>query len=316
MNNLKDVILTACGKRVSSNITLNPNAGNVKGAIVTLSNNNGNKSQIYKLTAESTSVIFKAVVPGTYALTVEHEDFFPFKKDELTVNRSMPGYTINLLKNGPATITISSIGDSTDRATVIITNEEKKTLQTTVHGNSATFQRLLPGTLTIEIRFDEYSTFTEQNVSALKVLSGLNVTIYDKSLAVGKKGLAGGTIFYDKGSITDGWRFLEVAPVNTEFNADWNSAINRCKELNLNGFTGWYLPNEDDLHWIYQNLHEKKLGDFGKGTNSDSWKNLHYWSSSQATNRNNYSWYLDFNDGSLHARYMNDAGRVRAIRAF
>jgi TolB-like protein len=38
---------------------------------------------------------------------------------------------------------------------------------------------------------------------------------------VGKKGPAGGFVFYDKGSYSDGWRFLEAAPAETEFTAEW-----------------------------------------------------------------------------------------------
>ena len=314
MNIIKDVIMTAWGKKIPANFTLNPNAGDVVGAIVTLTNNNS--SQIYKQTAESTSVIFKAVLTGSYTLTVEHEDFFPYIHDDITIDSSESDYTIDLLKNGPATVTISSIGDSANGVTVKISNDLGMTIQSVVEGNIVTFDRLLPGILHVEVKFDAYSTFSEQNISAEKMLKGLNITIYEKDMAVGKKGLAGGIIFYDKGSISDGWRFLEAAPVETEFNTDWSSAISRCKSLNINGYTGWYLPSEDDLQWMYQNLHEKNLADFGKGNNSVSWKNWHYWSSAMVVNRNNYSWYSDFSNGSQHAKYQKDACRVRAVRAF
>jgi hypothetical protein len=35
------------------------------------------------------------------------------------------------------------------------------------------------------------------------------------------RGPAGGYVFYDKGNASDGWQYLEAAPVETEFKADW-----------------------------------------------------------------------------------------------
>jgi len=40
---------------------------------------------------------------------------------------------------------------------------------------------------------------------------------------IGDRGPAGGFIFYDKGNSEDGWRYLEAAPANSEFNADWGA---------------------------------------------------------------------------------------------
>jgi TolB-like protein len=86
---------------------------------------------------------------------------------------------------------------------------------------------------------------------------------------IGDIGPAGGFIFYDKGLYSDGWRYLEAAPVETEFMAGWGqqnvpgtgtavgsgkqntqlivereqrlgetgSAAQLCARLNYNGFT-------------------------------------------------------------------------------
>ncbi|GHU33390.1 hypothetical protein FACS1894172_11810 [Spirochaetia bacterium] len=42
-----------------------------------------------------------------------------------------------------------------------------------------------------------------------------------KVYVIGDTGPAGGLIFYDKGDYSDGWRYLEVAPVTTETTAQW-----------------------------------------------------------------------------------------------
>jgi hypothetical protein len=42
---------------------------------------------------------------------------------------------------------------------------------------------------------------------------------------IGDKGPAGGWIFYDKGNNSGGWRYLEAAPRETEFKAEWGRNI-------------------------------------------------------------------------------------------
>ena len=222
-------ILLISEEKTSIYISIRPDFGDatdIIGAKITMINNNGIKSHIYKKKAKGTHVLFKKIVPGTYTLNVEHKDYF-----------------------------------SASLENVII--------RTTVHGLNAYLIR---------------------------------------------KGTAGGIVFYDKGSVIDGWRFLEAAPANTEFNADWNSAIIRCSELVINGKTGWSLPNKDQLNHMYQNLHLKDLGDFGKGNNSDSWINWAYWSSSQ--HNDNLAWAQYFGNGGQGNVTKSSTYRVRAVLAF
>ena len=87
-------------------------------------------------------------------------------------------------------------------------------------------------------------------------------------------------------------------------------AAEMCKNLSLNGFSDWYLPANDELAQIYQNLVTKGLGNFctsaGIGTP--------YWSSSEATNFNSY---VDWFDGGVqYTTSKGDGDHVRAIRQF
>ena len=163
----------------------------------------------------------------------------------------------------------------------------------------------------------------------------------DKGFFIGSVGPAGGVVFYDKGVFSDGWRYLEAAPVSAEFEAEWGAykydvsgttttigsgksntqiivnflesigeaeqAAQRCMELSVNGFSDWYLPSRDELNLMYQNLFINGLGSF-----DHNW----YWSSSQA---NNYSgaWLQNFNDGHQHYYHgKNIPNRVCSIRSF
>ena len=161
---------------------------------------------------------------------------------------------------------------------------------------------------------------------------------------VGDTGPAGGLIFYDKGSYSDGWRYLEAAPASTEWtNKDWGwgsngtliggteaeigtgqsnttkivtwfnshsetgSAAQLCDTLVYGGYSDWFLPSRDELDLMYTDLHLQGVGGFAPS---------HYWSSSEgdAYHAWNQAFYTSYDN-----QYNDDKGsinQVRAIRAF
>jgi len=131
------------------------------------------------------------------------------------------------------------------------------------------------------------------------------------SYKVGDTGPAGGIVFYDKGDDSDGWQYLEAAPPEFEFEANWNSANDMCKLLNINGITGWRLPNRDELSFMYLNLKQKGLGGFG----NDS-----YWSSTEERNILAFTMYHNFGNGLVLGADRLGRGlvsyKVRAVREF
>jgi len=132
-----------------------------------------------------------------------------------------------------------------------------------------------------------------------------------RSYKVGETGPAGGIVFYDKGDNTDGWRYLEAAPPDFEFEANWNSANDMCKLLNINGITGWRLPDRDELSFMYLNLKRKGLGGFG----NDS-----YWSSTEEHKIITFTMYHNFGSGLVLGADSLGRGlvsyKVRAVRQF
>jgi len=161
------------------------------------------------------------------------------------------------------------------------------------------------GTYLVIYNFSFYSTFIEYSLQ--------------------DTGPAGGSIFYDKGDYSDGWRWMEAAPLETEWTskrwgieyfiegtgtaigtgqintpiiADWlieneclNGAAVLCDELlvygDYYGYSDWFLPSKDELNLIYTNLYLNDVGDF-----SDS----KYWSSSEIDSST--GWCLDFGEES------------------
>ena len=174
-------------------------------------------------------------------------------------------------------------------------------------------------------------------------------TYRERIYQIGERGPAGGIIFYDKVTFSDGWRYLEAAPADTEIaNARWGTfghnvsgtemdlgsgkintyivnnylrsinesgrAAQLCVQLNSGGFFDWFLPSMEELNWMYLNLHAKGLGGF---------KNVRYWSSSQFNSKD--AWYRNFGDKGRASHDKDKDGdgwvfrydiAVRAIRSF
>ncbi|MDR1617980.1 MAG: DUF1566 domain-containing protein [Treponema sp.] len=164
-----------------------------------------------------------------------------------------------------------------------------------------------------------------------------------KTYKVGDIGPAGGLVFYDKGDNSDGWRYLEAAPADTEVssakfaaeNVEYGSnqralgtgkfnsksimdffvthgggfdmAVRICDDLVVNGYDDWFLPSQDELNYMYGNLHRKNLGHF---------QAAEYWSSSAEGNSKSYFIIENFANGRQTDSHSSYTRRVRAARQF
>jgi hypothetical protein len=81
-------------------------------------------------------------------------------------------------------------------------------------------------------------------------------------------------------------------------------AASICNDLELNGYTDWYLPSRDELNKLY--LSKNLIGGFVD--------NRRYWSSSETNNTN--AWQQLFQNGSQTHYHKNNNYHVRAVRAF
>jgi len=153
-------------------------------------------------------------------------------------------------------------------------------------------------------------------------------------------GPAGGYICYDKGYYSSGWRYLETAPVSTEWPyLEWghygtlmggtekgigtgqsnttkvvawlnsysetDCAAQLCDALVYGGYSDWFLPSKDELNLMYTNLKA-----FGVGGFSGSY----YWSSSEANAY--FAWLQYFSTAGQYSMPKALYTYVRAVRAF
>lgn len=209
---------------------------------------------------------------------------------------------------------------------------------TTDGSTPTTSSTLYSGSFTID---------TATTIKALAVKAGMaNSQIATKvyPYAVGFYGPAGGKIFYDKGSFSDGWQYLEAAPItglpllnyhnsttgktteadgtaigtgksNTQkivevlgsSGADYAALL--CQQINVGRtseelYHDWFLPSRDELREMYNNRAILSVFDSVGGA----------WSSTEESSR--YAIALDLSNGEASAKLKNTQFKVYPIRAF
>jgi len=89
----------------------------------------------------------------------------------------------------------------------------------------------------------------------------------------------------------------------------WQNAKTACDELTLNGYSDWRLPSEEELEFIFKNLHKVGIGGF-------SWTS--YWSSIEGGMSSLSAIEMNFHDYNhrILTTNKNSPNRVRAVRVF
>jgi len=169
------------------------------------------------------------------------------------------------------------------------------------------------------------------------------VATVSQTYNIGEVGPGGGLVFYDKGSISNGWRYLEAAPqdqgtiagkqwstvtnalvpspgtsqaigtgqANTaaiiaQHGATGDSAAKLCDSLTLNGKSDWFLPSMEELLQMHTAIH--LVGGFATTLYS------FYWSSSD--NYPTTAQIIHFNDGDQSFTAKTYLCNVRCVRVF
>jgi hypothetical protein len=166
-------------------------------------------------------------------------------------------------------------------------------------------------------------------------ISSVATLLIDYSL--GAAGPAGGIIFYDKGSYSNGWRYLEAAPSDQSTGIQWYNgsytttgtatvigtgaantkaivtvqgagsyAAKLCAGYTQGGYSDWFLPSQDELNQMYVNLGAKGRGGFASSA--------FYWSSSELNDSNAWGQYVGAGGQGVNSK--GGSNYVRAARAF
>ncbi|NTW32174.1 MAG: DUF1566 domain-containing protein [Bacteroidetes bacterium] len=121
-----------------------------------------------------------------------------------------------------------------------------------------------------------------------------------------------GTVIWGSGSITTnatgsavGTGQANTTKIVTVLGA--NSLAYIADTLTLNGYTDWFMPSNNELGLLYNNLylHNPSWGNF-----SPAW----YWSSTESGSANAYGW--RFSDGANWVKSKPQAYYLRAVRVF
>ena len=332
----QNVSMTAVAT-VNINLTTN-NGGSVNGAVVKLQHNT-NSSITQQKTATSGTLSFTDMEYGTYTITVTHTNYNTHTNTNFIVQSATVNQNVNLavLKANTVNINLSTNNSGSVNGAVVKLQHNtisSITQQKTATSVTVSFTDMDYGTYTLTVSHTNYKPFTNSNFSVQSATVNQNITMTEYK--IGDTGPAGGKIFYDKGSVTNGWRYLEAAPAD-EGTAQWGAygsdvsgtstaigsgkantqaiitrlqqlgetgrAAQLCNNKTLNGYSDWFLPSKDELNEMYKQ--RTAIGGF-----QDSW----YWSSSQFNY--SYAWYQNFLNGSQSYYAKDSACRVRAVRAF
>ena len=240
--------------------------------------------------------------------------------------------------NPTYTVTYNGNGNTAGSVPVDSTHYEQGTT-VTVLGNTGSLVRVQDG---ISMLFVGWNTQMDSGGTTYTAgqtfpMGNENVDLYAVWSVLRGTGPAGGLVFYDKGSYSDGWRYMEASPTGwssvrwgatgtfigataTEIGAgrantaaiaavlnslgETGRAAQLCDDLVYNGYDDWFLPSMDEYTQIYVNLYQYGVGGF---THT-------YWTSSELNA--DYARKEEIYDHYQGANIKDLGFLVRAARAF
>jgi len=172
-------------------------------------------------------------------------------------------------------------------------------------------------------------TFCQETVNS-------DITLYAKwtTYSIRDVGPAGGWVFYDKGSYSDGWRYIEAAPSDISYPWGWSQTTNAtgtnvgdganntttiinvygqgggyaalaCRQLVVGDYSDWFMPALDEMDFMRSRLYNYGVGNL---------KYAYYWTSSERDRSNAYL--KNFKNGQYDYEKKTWSTYVRPARYF
>jgi uncharacterized repeat protein (TIGR02543 family) len=284
-----------------------------------------------------TSIIESGQDPTTSSAVNQAVEDFLYPPEPTPTPAPTPTYSVTYNGNGNTggTVPVDLSSPYANGASVTVL-DNTGTLTKTQDGISLLFTGWNTASDGSGTSYDEAATFN---------MGSANLTLYDQWSVLRGTGPAGGLIFYDKGSVSDGWRYLEAASVD-QSKGKWGTLnltvpgadgtdIGTGKQNTLDIITGdiladkaadkcasysvalgaityndWFLPSKDEIYLMYTNLHVEGVGNFS-GTATD----YQYYSSSEYDPYK--TWFQSFYNGNQQdgSKFAYDF-RSRPARVF
>lgn len=228
--------------------------------------------------------------------------------------------------SGDSTVVVSVTGIILNKSTTDIRISQTEQLTATITPSDATNQEVRwMSTDETVATVSETGVVTMNAIGTAKIIAsskdgGFTATCTVSVLyALRDTGPAGGFIFYDKGSYSEGWRYLEAAPSDQSTGVYWANetgfdARSICAELIIGDYSDWFLPSKDELNKMYINLKSGTDENSITYTPVGGFADDHYWSSTEYDAFNAWSQY--FPNGNQLDYFKNLTISVRAARAF
>ena len=272
-------------------------------------------STIYNLYGDGSGTTTTTIAPPTYKIFYNGNSNTS-GTEPIDNNQYTTGTQVSVLNNGSLVKSITSSGQ--------------------------TFNLLFVGWT--EVSDGSGTVYSPSGANPKYTIGSSDVTLYAKWTPIGATGPSGGLVFYDQGSYTNGWQYLEAAPndigsynfcgtlgngvdvtstlsgigeglnntnlivANRVSLGSVDSPAQLCDALIVNTYTDWFLPSKDELNQMYLNLKLKNLGGF---------LDVNYWSSTD-TEDDDCAWAQNFTNGSQasNPNWHSNGGYVRAARRF
>lgn len=168
----------------------------------------------------------------------------------------------------------------------------------------------------VSLTYNYTGTSTEPIVVESKIIyndgdftyaENISVTI-KSSIQIGQS-LGGGIVAYilqyGETGYVEGEEHALIAAANDQSSSTWSGAMSSCSGLVLNGYSGWYLPNNSELYNLY--IQRNTIGGFAGTT---------YWTSGEIFGSPCCAATLDFGNKTNVYTAKEETHRVRAVRIF